>query len=331
MPLAFIKRRKTHFKRLKNIKWFNVCNLIIAALPTIVFGVFTIVFTLKQDASATAAREQDQRQADEINRRTIFKEYIDDMTELLLDRDHDANITKILLHIRVQTLTVVQNLDVNQKRDVIVFLYENRLLRSDEFPHVDLHGANLSGMKFWSSSTVACLLPFLYLPGTYLENVIFDGCLLTDAVFDDASLSAAKFLKCSIANTKFMNSNLTGAQFQGNGLYYTDFSGSHLVQSSITGGIFLRVNLTNADLYQSKISDELLYPSKNVDKRYNTFLQTRLPNGSFTDMNRQSLIVNNDKASQVCIIEKLEILNLFLFSAISIFSSLTQIYLTVLS
>ncbi len=123
---------------MKKNQYTNLCKLFLAALPTVVFGVFTIVFNLQQDALAKATREQDQQQADEINRRTIFKEYIDDITALLLDRDYDANINKTFLHIRVQTLTALQYLDVQRKRDIIVFLYENRLLQSWQlnFSHV---------------------------------------------------------------------------------------------------------------------------------------------------------------------------------------------------
>ncbi|CAF4197515.1 unnamed protein product, partial [Adineta steineri] len=54
--------------RKKLSKRLNIIKLLLAALPTVAFGVFTIVFTLQQDASAKATREQDQQQADETNR-----------------------------------------------------------------------------------------------------------------------------------------------------------------------------------------------------------------------------------------------------------------------
>jgi uncharacterized protein YjbI with pentapeptide repeats len=304
MPSFHMKHRKIHFKRLKKINCFKLCKLFLASLPAIVFGAFTVIFTLQQEASANAAREQDQRQADEINRRTIFKEYIDDMTELLLNRNENANISMILLHIRVQTLTVLQTLDMNRKRDVIVFLYENRLLQSDGSSTVDLRGANLNGMRFWSSSTVACHLPLLYLPGVYAENIIFDGCSLSGAVFDGSSMSAAKFLTCGMRDTSFVNTNLTRAQFQGNVLHTVSFSGSQLVQSSIKNGVFKDIDLTNVDLYQAEVADELLHPSKNADKAPHTFLNTRYPNGSFTHMNRENLIVNGEPKLQVRVVEK---------------------------
>jgi hypothetical protein len=106
-----MKRRRIS---LKKIRCLNFCRLIFAALPTIVFGVFTVVFTLQQDSSARATREQNQQQEDETIRRTVFKEYIGDMKDLLLNRANNQTINKTLRHIRVQTLTVLQDLDVRR-------------------------------------------------------------------------------------------------------------------------------------------------------------------------------------------------------------------------
>lgn len=87
------------------------------------------------------------------------------MTEILLDYDFNTNINKtFFFYIRAQTLTILPNLDVNRKRNIITFLYEIRLNRSDEVLQVDLNG-----ITFWSSSSVRCRLEFLYLPAVYLS------------------------------------------------------------------------------------------------------------------------------------------------------------------
>ncbi len=86
-------------------------------------------------------------------------------------------------------------------------------------------------------------------------------------------------------------------------MYNADFSSSYLTQSSITGGTFRKVNLTNADLYQSDISNELLHPSKFNSLEFHTFLNARYPNGSFSYINRQNLIRNDQSVFQVCIVE----------------------------
>ena len=289
--------KKKRGKRPKKTHCFILCKVLFAALPTVVFGVFTIIFTLQQNASARATREQDQRQEDENNRRTIFKEYIDDMTALLLERANEANFTKILWHVRVQTLTVLQNLDARQKKNVIVFLYENQLLRSDISPQVDLRGADFNGIRFWSSSTVACQMPFLYLPGIYAENIVFDRCSLFGAVFDRASMSSAKFLECGIAHVQFTDANLTGAQFHGNQLSTANFSGAFLIRSSIKNGFFRSVDLTSTDLYQSDIDNQLLFPKNSFGLSPHIFRNTRFPNGSFIHLERHNLFVTNNSVS----------------------------------
>jgi uncharacterized protein YjbI with pentapeptide repeats len=124
-----------------------------------------------------------------------------------------------------------------------------------------------------------------------------------DAVFDRASMSSAKFIGCPMQNIRFVNTNLTRAQFQGNYVVFGDFSSSYLIQSSITGGTFRSVNLMNADLYQSDISNELLHPSKSNGLGFHTLLNTRYPNGSFSSINRQNLLLTDKlDGSPVCIL-----------------------------
>jgi uncharacterized protein YjbI with pentapeptide repeats len=291
--------RKKYIEHAKQVPCFSLFKLSLAALPTVVFGIFTIVFTLQQDASARATRQQDQQQADETNNRIIFKEYINGIKELLLDEHFQENMNKSLLLARVQTLTVLRHLDGHRKRDVILFLYENGLLRHDRPPNVDLRGANLIGMKFIQSSTEACDLKYLYLPGVYAENIVFDGCLLDEAVFEHASLVGARFGDCSLMQSNFANANLTRAQLRANLLYRANFTGASLVESSLETGVFQQVDLTNSDLYRSQASDQLLNPMAHGGVSPNIFVNTRFPNGSFSEINTKNLVTHGQAQSLV--------------------------------
>ncbi|UJR07448.1 hypothetical protein I4U23_011734 [Adineta vaga] len=278
-------------KRLKKSSHhLNLLKILLAALPTIVFGVFTIVFTIQQNASARATREQDQRQADETNRRVIFKEYIDDMKELLLDENFKENSYKSLLHMRVQTLTALRNLDADRKHDIILFLYENHLIRHDKSPNIELHGADLTDVKFGKSSIEICDLTNISLPGISAQNIQFDGCLLTQARFNNALMSNAKFHSCQLAYVNFVKTNLTNAQFCDNQLYYANFTNALLTRTSIKGGVFQNVDLINTDLYKSDINDQLLYPLTNGGVMPNRFCNMRFPNGSFSKISNRNLV-----------------------------------------
>ncbi|UJR17406.1 hypothetical protein I4U23_004301 [Adineta vaga] len=293
-----MEEQKQHRKHCTSAHCLNLFRLLFAALPTIVFGVFTIVFTLQQDASAKATRAQDQRQADEMNRRLIFKEYIDDMRELFLHENFEKNINKSLLHIRVQTLTVLKHLDPVRKHDVIIFLYENRLIRRDQPYTVQLHGADLSGMKFIKSSTEQCDLPHLYLPGINANNIIFRNCFLVEAVFDNAFMNDAIFDSCNLASASFSSANLTNAYLHNNQFFNATFSGTYLVQTSIKAGVFQKVNLTNVDLYRSDISHSLLYPMTIDGIEPNIILNTRFPNATISDIDTRNLILDGQAQTQ---------------------------------
>ncbi|CAF4052790.1 unnamed protein product [Rotaria magnacalcarata] len=272
-------------KKARSIRCVSIFKLTLAALPTLVFGVFTIAFSLQQDAAAKAAREQDQRQPDVTNRRILFKEYMDDMKGLLLDENFEQNISKSLLQIRVQTLTVLMNLDPARKRDVFLFLYESRLIRHDHTPNIDIRGADFSEMKLIQTSTQSCEFPFLHLPGVYLENTLFDGCTLIDA--------------SDLIHANFQNTNLTKSQFHDDQLYQAKFTGALLIQSIVHGGVVQNVDLTNADLYQCVIGNELFNPITYIGFKPNILMNTRLPNGSFININSQNLILS-DRAETEC-------------------------------
>ena len=280
-------------QQVKSSKWMKILQLSLAVIPPIVFGVFPIIFTIQQNASARAMREQDQQQADETNRRIIFKEYIDDMKELVLGEKFDENIERSLLYIRIQTLTVLRHLDPDRKRDLILFLYENRLLRNDLYPRIYLAGADLNGVSFTKSASQPCSLPSLYLPGVSAANIVFEGCNLVNATFSRVSIPNARFDSCQLAFSNFTHANASRTQWVNNHLYGVDFNGASLVRSTIKKGVFQAIDLTNVDLYQSEISERLLYPTRYGGIKENIIMNTRYSNGSFSIINQTNLMAQD--------------------------------------
>ena len=282
MPSLSFDRQNSSETRPKKSTCFKLVKLLFQALPTIAFGVFTLIVTLQQNAASQAAREQDQRQADELNRRILFKDYINDLKELLLNDTFQTKIDKVLLLIRVRTLTVLQNLDAQRKRDIILFLYENRLLNAQTTHRVNLRGADLNNVQFATSPAMSCNLEYIHLSGVSAGNITFDHCILKNAVFDYAEMSGATFQCCSMEDTSFIGANLTRARLRGNDVFESDFTDSILRQSSMERTAFGHADLRNADLYESDISSEHLFflpiPVRDLSRMVNA----RLPNGSFT-------------------------------------------------
>ncbi|CAF4554113.1 unnamed protein product, partial [Rotaria sp. Silwood2] len=128
-------------------------KLILAVVPSIAFGVFTVVFTLQQNAFAAVAREQDQYQASEQRKQAIFDNCIDVISEILLSPNFNRSNVDHLQPIQVKVITALRRLDSPHKRDIIFYLYANKLIRGD-FPlefRLDLRGADLSEVEFMKS------------------------------------------------------------------------------------------------------------------------------------------------------------------------------------
>ena len=108
-------------------------------------------------------------------------DYIDIISERLLNPQFNRSNYEHLQTIRVKTLTALRHLDRDYKKEIIIFLYENNLIRStlSEEKRLNLDGADLSnGVEFRRSITNRCILNYLYLPGVFASNIIFDGCEL---------------------------------------------------------------------------------------------------------------------------------------------------------
>ncbi|UJR14510.1 hypothetical protein I4U23_001506 [Adineta vaga] len=63
---------KSREKPSKSNRYLEIIKLLLAAFSSVVFGVFTIIFTVQQNITANENRKQDQKQADEQSIRTTF-------------------------------------------------------------------------------------------------------------------------------------------------------------------------------------------------------------------------------------------------------------------
>src|SRR5215472_10198100 len=90
-----------------------------------------------------AGRKNEQRVASDNQQEAALQGYINEMSELLLEKDlrksdADAEVRTIA---RVRTLTVLPRLDGRRKRSVLQFLHEAGLIIKDQAV-IDLHGAD---------------------------------------------------------------------------------------------------------------------------------------------------------------------------------------------
>ena len=273
---------------------FMWTRILLTACLTLILGLFSVFYTLQQDSLAYRHREQDQKNMEKVRKETIYDAYISEIFQyLLIESKARADIMKV--HIRVKTLNVLRHLDASQKRDIVLFLYEHQLIRSNQSERpVDLCDTNLTDVQF----TRPCNFDNISLHGVIADKVVFDGCMLISAALNGASMVGAKFIHTHASDARFVAANLTNAIFLQTNNLNINFSNTILVRSSFADEpSSQQVNVTNADLLQSDLTDIQLYYVHHTEK--NTLLNARLPNGLFGTIDSSQLI--NDGGAELSV------------------------------
>jgi len=91
------------------------------------------------------ARQNEQKITEDRNRETALQNYLDKLTELLLDKDlrQSPEESEVRSVARSRTLTTLRTLDKTRKALLLRFLYESRLLDKG-IPIISLKDADLS-------------------------------------------------------------------------------------------------------------------------------------------------------------------------------------------
>jgi Pentapeptide repeats (8 copies) len=166
-------------------------------------------------------KESEQKIAGDNQREAALQAYIDNLSELLLEKRLREPQTEdeVRTIARVRTLTLLPQLDSRRKASVLKFLYESRLILSTgDGPIVDIDGADFSGVD---------------LAGTNLVVVDLRGADLTGANLTEAQLKGARLF----------NANLKGANLSRAYLAEVDLSAANLTGTNLTEAFLLNANL----------------------------------------------------------------------------------------
>jgi uncharacterized protein YjbI with pentapeptide repeats len=159
-----------------------------------------------------------------------LQSYFDQMGHLLLEEDLNSAQASEEAHAlaRARTLTVLERLDPNRKKNVVQFLYEADLI-SGKDPIIDLAGANLREADL------------SFIP-------ILDGVNLRRADLEDANLN----------QTNLRDADLSGARLEGAILVGDDLSGANLSEAILIGADLSHSNIQEADLGRADLSGAYL-------------------------------------------------------------------------
>jgi uncharacterized protein YjbI with pentapeptide repeats len=248
--------------------WLNLL------IVPVVLALGAYLFTRAED-SRTLEQADHRRQED------VLQAYLDQMRQLLLDKDRPlrqskANCEKANCEARTAaragTLTTLERIHHRDKKGIIVkFLWECSLLKKQE-PVVSLKGANLKGANLVEANLIGANLRAVALCPretkvpwkTKSERANLGGAQLCDADLSKADLSKADLSKALLRGADLSGANLAG----------TNLSKSNLGHAKVT----------EEQLAACKSLKEAIMPN---DQKYENWLKTSEAGKRYEDLRRQ--------------------------------------------
>jgi uncharacterized protein YjbI with pentapeptide repeats len=198
-----------------------------------------------EDRRTQAARDLEAQRA----REAALQNYFKDVGELLIEKrlrraspgDHLSTV------VRAQTLSVLEGLDPDRKRILLLFLYESGLIHKDR-PVVSLEAANLSGANLRGA----------FLRRVFLRRANLSGANLGGAFLRAANLNRANLHRANLSGTNLSGANLIGADLHRANLIRADLVGANVVDADLIGANLIGANLIEANLVGDLIGANLI-------------------------------------------------------------------------
>ncbi|CAF1042952.1 unnamed protein product [Rotaria sordida] len=249
-------------------------------------GLATLMLTIQNTTDAKENRKKDldiaQREreqtgylADEERQDNRLAEYLNDISTLMFS---NQTLDPLL---RAKTMSVLRQVDVKRKREIILFLYEAKLIRTDinsGIPIISLEDVNLDNVDFNDLRS-----PYTQLTSNFYYH--------THMALRGVSLRNASFQRRTLYRSDFAQTDCTHADFSSVDLLDVDFSYAKLVECNFENARFDSTNLQNANLSQSNITDEQLATAL-------TYQGAILPNG--TVAKNKNLLINDECINDRC-------------------------------
>ncbi|CAF1175613.1 unnamed protein product, partial [Adineta ricciae] len=235
-----------------------------AVLIPLLLGAFTIVLAIQQDSIAQENRNTDLRIAAKEHEQNLeltideqrnqqLVNFINYMSELLLEKNFSLNKQILKSIIRPKTLATLRQLDETRKVYLLRFLHESELLSVNKPTYLSLYTANLSHICLGTSG-IQTDMRSTSLAGAYMYKST-----ITSTSFDYSDFRETDFTGASFFNVIFRNANFDLAS-----LPYSYFDTLSLVKDAD----FSSANLTGAN-----ITDYMIRTAGSISR-------ATLPNGT---------------------------------------------------
>jgi len=220
--------------------WINLLGVL--AIPAVV-GLGAAWFTAQQGKVSERENKDSQREA-------ALQAYIDNISELLLDKKlrESAENNEVRNIARVRTLTVLSRLDDVRKRNVLQFLHESGLIEKGK-SIIDLHGADLRQADLGGAAPLSSVgLDYTHLEGANLSFADLRGADLRGADLGRANLEGTSLGLAHLEGAWLRNANLRRADLEGAFL-----DQAHLRQADLTEARVTMAQLDKAESLQGAI------------------------------------------------------------------------------
>jgi|SRR5215211_802668 uncharacterized protein YjbI with pentapeptide repeats len=232
---------------------------------------------------------------------TALQAYLDQMNSLLLEHNLRGSATKsdVKTLARARTLTVLDSLDNSRERQVMLFLIEAGLVRSEsdgELPDITLTRVNLShadlgptvlGLRLNLSGAILgeANLRYADLTSADLNGAWLTGADLSDATLSSADLSSAILNGATLNGADLSNATLYKSQVKGTNLSDAVLSHADLSYASPLGADFEDADLSDADLSGALLSGADLSGALLVDANLSSSIlsEANLSGADLTD------------------------------------------------
>lgn len=219
---------------------WDMAELVIIPLSLAFIAFFLNRTQRKQEQElAQKERETDRQIAEERVQETVLQNYLDRMTELLLEKNLRSSATDSEIHsiARVRTITVLQSLTGTRQGRVLQFLKESRLIDKTE-TIIELHGAILQGAN--------------------LEGINLEETNLSGIDFQNANLREVNFKGTKLNKVVLKGANLEWADLEGAVLDWVDLCSASLKYANLDRAFCVDVKLDEANLFHSRLKNAWL-------------------------------------------------------------------------
>ncbi len=184
-------------------------------------------------------------------RQTVLQEYINKMSDLLLEKNlgESTKKTKVRTIAQAHTMTTLSDLDSQRKQKVIQFLYDSGLIKGHD-PIIVMVDAYLKEIDL-----TRAYLPRINLRGAYMRRVDFSFANLSGADMSEATLSEADLSLTNLSKANLKEINLSEANLNFANMSKADLTRAYLARANLSGTDLRGTNFSGADLKDTNLKD----------------------------------------------------------------------------